>query len=295
MGIDTLVIALLLPLSVLYATAMFLRRKFARRRRYGIPIVSIGNLIVGGSGKTPFTIALASRYAEAAILLRGYGRKSKGLQVVSSDGKIMCDVACAGDEAILLARSLPNATVIVSEDRRRGIEQAIALGARMIFLDDGFNRVEIEKFEIVLEPETVRNPFVIPAGPWREWRAFALKDADLLLKEGKDYKRKVAVPKSAYRRFLLVSAIARPERLLPYLKGVEIVDRYFLPDHHYFQEDRLRNRLESSGAEAILTTAKDRVKMEGFKLPIVEMKLQLEIDNTVLEAVDRYIEGRNDA
>ncbi len=294
-GVDALFIALLLPLSLLYALVMAIRRKAARRQSYRVPIVSVGNLVIGGSGKTPFTIALASRYENIAVVLRGYGRKSKGLQVVSHDGKVMCDVACAGDEAILLARSLPDATVIVSEDRKQGIEKAIALGVRAIFLDDGFNRVEIEKYEIVLEPEMVRNPFVLPAGPWREWRTLALKEADLSLKEGREYKRKVMLPKSGYRRFLLVSAIARPERLMGYLEGVEIADRYFLPDHHYFDESTLRNRLESSGAEAILTTAKDRVKMEGFKLPIVEMKLQLEIDNAVLKAVDRYIEGKNDA
>ena len=78
-----LIIIVLAPLSLLYGVIMYFRRLFSVRKSFGLPIVSIGNLVVGGSGKTPFVIALASRYTEVTVISRGYGRKSKGLIEVS--------------------------------------------------------------------------------------------------------------------------------------------------------------------------------------------------------------------
>jgi len=76
-------ITLLLPFSFLYGAVMRLRRLRAKKERFDVPIISIGNLIVGGSGKTPFVIALASEYKRVAIVSRGYGRQSSGLVEVS--------------------------------------------------------------------------------------------------------------------------------------------------------------------------------------------------------------------
>ena len=90
---------LLLPLSLLYCLVVWIKFKTSKIKDYGIPIVSIGNLIVGGSGKTPLTVALAKRYSNPAIVLRGYGRKSKGMHVVSDGNKVLCDVSSSGDEA----------------------------------------------------------------------------------------------------------------------------------------------------------------------------------------------------
>ena len=109
-----LIIIVLAPLSLLYGVIMYFRRLFSVRRSFGLPIVSIGNLVVGGSGKTPFVIALASRYTEVTVISRGYGRKSKGLIEVSHRGEILCTVEESGDEAMLMALSLPSASVIVS-------------------------------------------------------------------------------------------------------------------------------------------------------------------------------------
>ena len=111
------IIILLSPLALLYGIVMYFRRIFSVRKSFGMPIVSIGNLLVGGSGKTPFVIALASRYSDVTVISRGYGRKSKGLIEVSREGEILCSVEEIGDEAMLMAQSLPNASVIVSENR----------------------------------------------------------------------------------------------------------------------------------------------------------------------------------
>ena len=139
---------MLLPVSLLYGSLMWLRRVLAKPKDYGIPIVSIGNLIVGGSGKTPFVIELANRYEDVAIISRGYGRESSGLVVVSQYGKIECDVKTSGDEAMLMAQST-QATVIVSENRAIAIKQAKDMKAKLIILDDGFNKVDIKKYDIL--------------------------------------------------------------------------------------------------------------------------------------------------
>ena len=284
--LDWVLIFLFSPLSLFYASLMFLRRIFTIKKQYPLPIISIGNLTVGGSGKTPFVIALASRYQNIAIVSRGYGRESKGLVEVSRDGKILTDVLSSGDEPMLMATSLPKASVIVSENREKAIELAIKNGAKIIFLDDGFNRVNIKKFEILLFPETIKNYFTFPSGPFREFY-FAKIFSHLNLYENKDFKRIVKTINKT-ERMLLVTAISNPERLEPFLPQ-GIVAKFLLEDHAYFDESVLKEKMGEYDATSLLVTQKDEVKMKGFKLPLSVMKLKLEIKNNTLEKIDKYI------
>jgi len=281
-----ILIILLAPLSFLYGLFMYFRRIFSERRSFDIPIVSIGNLVVGGSGKTPFVIALASRYTDVAVISRGYGRKSKGLIEVSQKGKMLCTVGESGDEAMLMALSLPNASVIVSEKRAIAIELAKAKGAKLIILDDGFNRVNIDKYEILLEPKTIKNYFPFPAGAFREFW-FMNVHADLILKEERDFTRVVTL-EDLSSKMLLVTAIANPQRLDQYLPK-EVVGKVYLADHAYFDEESVRKEMYAYGAETVLVTEKDAVKMQGFKLPLSKMKLKLEISSQTLTRIDEYI------
>jgi tetraacyldisaccharide 4'-kinase len=123
---------------------ILIKRAMAKPIDFGIPIISVGNIIVGGSGKTPVTIKLASKYENVCIILRGYGRASKGLQIVSINGKIQVDVKTSGDEAMLLANSLPKATIIVSEDRIKAILKAKELGCKIIFLMMVFQNIKYQ-------------------------------------------------------------------------------------------------------------------------------------------------------
>ncbi len=282
------VILLLFPLSIVYGIMMSVRRVVSPRKSFDIPIVSVGNLIVGGSGKTPFVIALAERLEGVVIISRGYGRKSQGLVEVSSEGKILVDVTQSGDEPMLMAQALPQATVIVSEDRQLAIALAKEKGAKCIILDDGFNRVEIEKFEIVLEPKRIKNYLPFPAGAFREFW-FNKKYADLVAKEGEAFKRQVHF-ENLRPKMLLVTAISNPSRLDDYLpEGV--VQKVYLEDHAYFEEEKLKMLLSDCEAQSLLVTQKDVVKMQGFKLAISEMKLKLEIKETIFTQVDEYIKG----
>jgi len=285
-------ILVLLPFSWVYGVGMWIRRKTAKQISFGLPVVSIGNLVVGGSGKTPFVIALASRYEDVAVVSRGYGRKSSGLIQVSQKGEVLVDVDQSGDEAMLMALSLPEASVIVSEERHQAILLAKEQGAKVILLDDGFNRVEIKKFDILLEPSMTANYYAFPAGPFREFVGTRRK-ADVIAKEGKEFSRAVRI-ENPTERMVLVTAISNPARLDRYLPD-GIVKKIYYEDHAYFDENVLQSILEENEATSIVCTSKDRVKMQGFKLPISEMKLKLEIRNEILTRVDAYVKGYNNA
>ena len=291
-GLDFLWIGVLSPLSVIYGSFMLVRRLVARKKHFSVPIVSVGNLIVGGSGKTPFVIALASRYEKVAVISRGYGRQSSGLVEVSRKGKILTDVTQSGDEPMLMAKSLPNASVIVSEKREAAIAFAKANGVELIILDDGFNRVNIEKYDILLKPAFMPNILPFPAGPLREF-AFSERFADCIVQEERDFKRVVQLDPFD-GNVLLVTAIANPSRLEPYLPA-NVVGRFYLEDHAYFDEQQLAQKMEEVGAEVLLVTEKDAVKMAEFKLPIVQMRLKLEINLPVLQQVDTYIKTYKDS
>lgn len=279
-------IVILSPLALLYGLMMYLRRKLIAKKDFGMPIVSVGNLIVGGSGKTPFVIALASRYKDVTVISRGYGRQSKGLLKVSEKGKILTTVEESGDEAMLMAVSLPQASVIVSEDRHSAIELAKKEGAKLIILDDGFNRVEIKKFEILLEPQSIQNILPFPSGAFREF-SFSRKYANIVAKEGKSFTRKVSF-ENLTSKMLLVTAISNPHRLDAYLpEGV--IHKVTLEDHAYFDEETLKKLLEKYKAESLLVTEKDAVKMQDFKLPLSHMKLKLDIEDEIFSSVDHYV------
>ncbi len=291
-SLDWAIILLLSPLSLLYAFYMLLRRIFTLKKSYDIPIISIGNLTVGGSGKTPFVIALAQQYKQAFIISRGYGRQSRGLIEVSQEGVICSDVFASGDEAMLMANSLPLASVIVSENRHIAIEKAIEQGAKVIFLDDGFNRVDIKKYDILLFPKTIKNYFPFPSGPFREL-FFMHHIANLSLWEERDFKRVVQVENQT-ERMLLVTAISNPKRLDSFLPK-EVVGKLYLEDHAYFNEALLCEKMQEVNATSLLVTQKDAVKMEDFKLAISVMKLELEIKSEILEKIHKYIEEYSNA
>ncbi len=279
---------LLYPFSLLYCSYVVFKRKVAVPRLYGIPIISVGNLIVGGSGKTPFTIALAKELKGVTIVLRGYGRNSRGLIVVSQNGVIMCNVERSGDEAMLLAKSLPHASVIVSEDRVKGIEKAKEMGAKTVILDDGFSKAGIKKFDILLKPSMIfENSFCLPAGPFREPLSY-YKKADLVAIENVDFTREVHIHNKS-NRMVLVTAISKPERLEKFVSP--FIERVYFPDHYRFQERELAKILREFGADTILTTQKDAVKMENFRIDLSVLVLEIKLSPKIVDAVKNYIDN----
>jgi len=262
---------------------MYLRYRLKRPYDFKIPIISVGNLTVGGSGKTPIVSTLAAKYDNVAIVLRGYGRQSEGLFVVSDGKQLLVDVAVSGDEAMLYANVLPRAVVIVSEKRELAIEKAKEMGCQVVFLDDGYNKHQIKKLDILISVET-QNNFCLPSGPYRE-RLWSGKEA-VVIQENIEFKRSVKLL-DAKEKMVLVTAIARAERLDPYLP--EVLDKVYFEDHHFFTKEELEEILQSSGAESLLVTLKDYVKIRTFDLPLSLMELSLELDEGFVRSVDNYI------
>ncbi|QOY51095.1 tetraacyldisaccharide 4'-kinase [Candidatus Sulfurimonas baltica] len=273
---------LLLPLSWIYCLVMFLRFKSKVAEDFGVDIVSIGNLSVGGSGKTPLVTSLANRYKNVAIVLRGYGRDSSGLFVISDGDKILHDVKTSGDEAMIYAHKVPHAVVIVSEDRKVGIHKAKELGCKIIFLDDAYSKHEIKKLDLLIEVNCSNN-FCLPSGPFRE-RLWASKQS-VVVREGIDFKRQVKLV-NKYDKMSLVTAIARPTRLEDYLPHV--VSRNYFEDHHSFVKSEIEEILKKDASQSVLVTYKDFVKLESFNLPLSLLDLHVEVDEKIFKIIDNY-------
>ena len=270
----------------------------SKQIEFGIPIISVGNIIVGGSGKTPITIKLASKYENCCVILRGYGRASKGLFVVSLNGKILEDVNTSGDEAMLLANSLPKTTIIVSENRIKAILKAKELGCKIIFLDDGFSKYKISKFNILLRPKNEpTNIFCLPSGGYREPKGFYAQ-ADIELLEGIDFKRVITIKKDGNicelpSKTILITAISKPKRLLEYLpKDIKMIS---FPDHYTFTKEDILKIQEENKDFSFVTTGKDFVKLKEFNIKnLYLMDLDIEISQNVdFSSMEEYIKGFN--
>ena len=280
-----LISIIFLPLTLFYCVVVAFKRVRARVIDFEIPVVSIGNLIIGGTGKTPVTIALAKKEKHPAIILRGYGRDSKGMLVVSNKGTIECDINQSGDEAYLYATSLPHATVIVDEDRVHGILKAKELGCDIVFLDDGYRFHNIKKYDIILRPkQEPTNVFCLPSGGYKETKmmySFVL----CVLKDGEDFKRVITFTSNDKivklpDNVLLLTAISKPDRLLEYLPK-NIVCKTFI-DHYNFTKDDIDTILTGYKDYTIITTQKDYVKLEKFKIPnIIIMNLEIEFTKEI--------------
>ncbi|MGE3274372.1 MAG: tetraacyldisaccharide 4'-kinase [Vicinamibacterales bacterium] len=164
------------------------RRRFERRpetrRRLERPVISVGNLSVGGTGKTPLVMGLArwllAEGERPAVLSRGYARTDArdGVVVVSDGDAVLASIATAGDEPLLMASEVPGAIVCVSEDRwLAGVLAERRLGATVHLLDDGFQHVQLARDLdiLVTAPGEIVNGRVLPVGRLREHRMAAAR------------------------------------------------------------------------------------------------------------------------
>lgn len=293
-----LVSILLLPFTVLYCLVNAYQRISKKPLEFGIPVISIGNLLVGGTGKTPVAIALGKYFKKRniAVILRGYGRESKGLFVISKKGKIIEDVTVSGDEAMVLARSLPKATVIVSENRSQAILKARELGCDTVLLDDGYSKHEIKKYDILLRPAIEpSNIFCLPSGGYRDTKMM-YSFANCVIKEDEGFKREVSLKKDNKivdelpDNSIVLTAISKPERLLKYLpQDIKMIS---FPDHYNFTKEDIESIKGKYPDFNIITTVKDYVKLEKFNLKnIYLMDLEVSIEKEYLDKIEQYIQN----
>lgn len=274
------------PLSAIFGAAVSVRNALYEhgvRRSVELagPVVSVGNISVGGSGKTPFVIALGEWLTAHGIaydiLSRGYGRHTKGVLRVEANG----DASLFGDEPLLLANRL-KVPVWVGERRAEAGKAAEgAYGGRLHLLDDGFQHRALHRdFDIVLLSEDDLTSDLLPFGRLREplkalSRANAIvldeKASALPQYEEKTWRtrRVLVLPSNCPRRPVAFCGIARPHRFFDQLRalGVEPTAEISFRDHHRYQTSdilRLQRTARQSGADGFLTTEKDAVKLAGL-------------------------------
>ena len=310
-------------LSLLFGAAVGARNALYDRgvlpsRRLKQPVVSVGNLSVGGSGKTPFVLLLGNLLQERGIsfdvLSRGYGRRTRGVAVVDPGGS----PREFGDEPLLIARKL-QLPVIVGEERfAAGHLAEQRFPSRLHLLDDGFQHRELARdFDIVLvTPEDVHD-HLLPGGRLREpLSALARADAvvltsgateDLFPLDGKIVWRahRTIAPCDLPKHPLAFCGIARPRNFFIQLRnaGIELAGEATFRDHHEYNESDVRELLAAaarSEADGFVTTEKDAINLGGYfsalkPLAVVPVKMDLANAERAIDAMLERIGRRRGA
>ena len=306
------------PLTGLYGAATALRNTLFDRgvlpsRRLERPVVSVGNLSVGGSGKTPFVIALGellkARGIRFDVLSRGYGRKTRGVLIVQTDG----NAADFGDEPLLIARRL-GVPVIVGESRyQAGRVSERKFQPQLHILDDGFqHRSLVRDFDIVLMTERDFDDRLLPSGRLRETLS-SLRRADAIVlpedfsaqetmlkdsaRQGKlvwRMKREIVVP-AAPAAPIVFCGIARPQQFFAQVRatGINPAAEIEFRDHHAYDKgdiERLLAMRGKLGAGGFLTTEKDAVNLGSLRadlepFAVVALSLTLNHPTDIVDAI----------
>jgi tetraacyldisaccharide 4'-kinase len=311
-------------LSTLYGGIVAARnalydRHWLHARRLQAPVVSIGNLSMGGSGKTPFVILLgellSARGIKFDVLSRGYGRQTRGVLAVDPDGASQQ----YGDEPLLIARRL-NVPVILGEDRYEAGKLAESrFEAQMHLLDDGFQHRALGRdFDIVLVTPDDARDHLLPAGRLREPLTSLPRADAVVLVSGAQPESFLASGKlvwrvrrgvvftgsdqNAVRRPVVFCGIARPQYFVSQLRaaGIDPVAEALFRDHHAYTQKDVQDLLElrkRSEADGFVTTEKDAVNLGEHMTtlkPIVVATVKMELADAA-NAVDtmlRLIEER---
>ncbi len=292
---------LLLPFSWLYGSVLALRNLFFdmgwfESKSYNKPIICVGNLSTGGTGKSPmieFLIGFLKEEYQVAVLSRGYKRKTKGFKEVFANNT----VEEVGDEPLQFKKKFPNVTISVCENRQEGIEK-LKVKADVVLLDDAFQHRKVKASTNILLTtfnDLFYKDFVLPTGNLRESKAGANR-ADVIVvtkcPEKVSYARmqeiqfemklkphqRIYFSKIGYaeniigiseslplnyllnKNFTLVTGIANPKPLVNFLKEKNYsFEHKKYPDHHHFTTSEIE---ELRGKEIILTTEKDFVRLQ---------------------------------
>ena len=303
----------LFPLSFFYWAIINCRNLFYTigffvSKRLPVPTISVGNITVGGTGKTPTVIAITQILLEMdrypCIVSRGYGRKSSGCITVSDGKSLLTSWEEVGDEPFMMAKRLPNVPVVVDERKYRGAQYAIDnFNVDIIILDDAFQHRSVERdLDIVLfncgDPKEYYR--MLPYGRLREPVRSVMR-ADLILWSRADKNSPPVTVKKAFRfqkekqimsglkvqdnidlnglKVFAFCGIGDPDSFYNILeeKGAKILDLIIFPDHHAYsieEINKLKTKAKSLKATCLVTTEKDWIKLShwneaiDFILPI---------------------------
>lgn len=284
----SLVSLLLLPLSAVFLLISFIRKtlyqfNFLKSFKLKIPVIVVGNITSGGTGKTPLIIYLANELKKngyrPGIISRGYGSKSEGVMEVSQKS----DVAEAGDEPMLIQKHT-HLPVFVSKDRVLAAKTLVKKYAKtdVILSDDGIQHYRLRRDLEVLVIDGTRkfgNGYLLPAGPLREFRS-KLKTVDVIVCNHKKvidgsylmkYKghllinlktnKKIHLNNLSLKNIHAIAGIGNPDRFFDYLKTYNILfSSSVFQDHYKFSKKDFRDMNDKN----IIMTEKDAVKCQQF-------------------------------
>ncbi|GFE66248.1 tetraacyldisaccharide 4'-kinase [Litoreibacter roseus] len=298
---------LLQPIGQVYAYATARRIATGTPLKLSIPVICVGNINVGGTGKTPTVIALCQRLLDKGhtphVLSRGYGGSLKGPVLVDPQIHSAGDV---GDEPLLLSAFAPT---WVSDDRRAGAQMAVDAGAGVLVLDDGFQSPALVKDMSIVVVDAARgfgNGCVLPAGPLREPINVGLARADLVLSIGppqtqthfvRTWGGNIALPHATGHlepletgmpwtglRVLAFAGIGHPQKFFATLSslGADVVKSEALSDHQDLSPplmERLQREAAAMNAQ-LVTTEKDAVRLPpASRQQVLTVPVRLELDD----------------
>jgi len=319
----------------------FYRKGLMKQHRLEVPVISVGNLVLGGTGKTPLVQYIARllqrQGRKPAVLSRGYkGSATGSINVVSTPDAVLLEASEAGDEPRLLAEKLPGIPVITGKKRFLTGRFAIdSIGADILILDDGFQHLALQRdLDLVLfsARKGLGNSYVLPGGELREPLA-GLERADAFIISNVDTPRKDTVPeiisflRDRFPEMPLYTAGYQPENVLLRIdmdktdtisheaagriplygfcgiagpesftttlreNGMKLTGFQDFPDHHNYTTSDIRALLDharTSGAEGLITTEKDWVKLRHLfprEMPLMVQPVQLHFS----ENFDRFL------
>lgn len=320
---------ILFPFSILYGFITSIRnflfdKGILKSYSFDLPIIAVGNLSVGGTGKTPqieYLIRLLSPKYKIATLSRGYKRKSEGF--VLADANANAEIL--GDEPFQFYQKFPNIQVAVDSNRKNGIEQLLAKNPKpeVILLDDAYQHRKVKAgFYILLTAygDIYADDYILPTGNLRESRSGA-KRADVIvvtkcppnLSESEQLSiknklklannqelyfsciayddciysenKKIKLSEIQVENKFLLAGIAKPEPFFKHLKNPNDVCLTY-PDHHHFSENDIEEIKNKAQKSIIITTEKDYVRLKG-SLPS-EQLFYLPIQSSFLSAADQF-------
>jgi tetraacyldisaccharide 4'-kinase len=296
------------PLSILYKMGSWMHRSLANPKSIDIPVICIGNVTIGGAGKTPCVAAMAKllhqKGFEVHILSRGYGGCLKGPVQINPNEHTAQEV---GDEPLILAHVVPT---WVAKNRYEGAKAARTAGAEIILMDDGLQNYELRKDFCILVIDSkleFGNGAVLPAGPLRESKQRGIAKADVIFVTNPQKKMNFYQPtytilthivasditKIANKKIFAFSGIAHPQKFYDSLKALklDVVGTRDFSDHHIFTENELQS-LENEARKknsVLVTTEKDWVRLNSAWRNRVSM---IRIENEIQESDRLYAQLR---
>ncbi|NCC22811.1 MAG: tetraacyldisaccharide 4'-kinase [Alphaproteobacteria bacterium] len=320
-GPDRIAARALAPAAKAYQFGRRLHAYGARTARAPLPVVCIGNLVAGGSGKTPAAILVAGLLRDAGVsrtpffLSRGYGGFLK--EALIRDDRQDWSVRDVGDEPLLLA---PHAPVVIDANRFRGAQKAARNGADLVVMDDGMQNPGIIKdaMIVIIDGATgFGNKRLIPAGPLREplkeglqrGDAFVIVGEDAtnvksLLPPGKPVFEARLLPPSGYELdsradYVAFTGIARPSKFRHTLEelGATLVGWHEFPDHHLFSSGELAGLIREADSlnAQLITTEKDHVRLRTLpgasRVEMLPVEMRLDNADKLVDVIARLLQG----